>query len=482
MSETHPLTPIHRALGEAAGPLTYQLIERAVQYGVKETSDLDWKRETYPNGPKWPHEAVKDMAAMANSGGGWIVFGVADKDDRADSITGVGWKASEEQRLRQVAVNHIFPDLLNLEFEELTSPDGALTVVVLHVPAHSGPLHHLGKDRTYRVPFRNGAHVEFHGPLEVGRALLEFAGATPPPITPSDPRTHLKTLLLDPTKSVQVRDLVMGEVATVTDLIASQPVSVPGLDDAAYEEVLTGYQEALTPLVELVLTGIWNDQQGLHDSLWRDVLQSLIQAGTKDVEGAFQKPLRRARLYPALLFLYTVSVVCVLRGREQLLIDLSTKTKGVRYDVEERFAGCQILHPHYVLDYYDVRALPRWGGTQWTYPHSHLIKADVRPYFPDLSDDEFAEAFHGAEYRIGLLQEHEMRVRQHYNAMPGEFVGESGWTYENPPKPKAELRFRDDERHADEWPWVDLLGGHQEYERALHEYRSLLENYQYHRM
>lgn len=70
-------TPIHRALGLEAGNASIDLIQQAIDHGVEETSDLDWKQAVYNSRkPNWDEEAAKDIAAMANSGGGWIVFGI----------------------------------------------------------------------------------------------------------------------------------------------------------------------------------------------------------------------------------------------------------------------------------------------------------------------------------------------------------------------------------------------------------------------
>jgi predicted HTH transcriptional regulator len=103
-------SPIHRALGVEPGDLTIDLLEQAVQAGVRESENLDWKESLYETqNPKWREEAAKDIAAMANSGGGWLVFGVRDEDDAAAGLSPVPWSGAEKQRLRQVAYAHIGP-------------------------------------------------------------------------------------------------------------------------------------------------------------------------------------------------------------------------------------------------------------------------------------------------------------------------------------------------------------------------------------
>ena len=61
-------TALHRALGREPSPLTDELLDCAVERGVKKSGDLDWKsklplREGLPN-----TDFPKDVAAMANRG------------------------------------------------------------------------------------------------------------------------------------------------------------------------------------------------------------------------------------------------------------------------------------------------------------------------------------------------------------------------------------------------------------------------------
>lgn len=164
------VTPIHRALGIEPGDVTLDLVRQAVEGGVRETDDLDWKQALYhPRQPDWRDEAAKDIAAMANSGGGWIVFGVEDQDDAAVAITPVQWSGGEEQRLRQVAYAYIGPPVVGLTFAVLTLEGGS--VVAMRVPdsAEAPHLARRGSD-AFLAPRRNGAHTVFMSEREVERA------------------------------------------------------------------------------------------------------------------------------------------------------------------------------------------------------------------------------------------------------------------------------------------------------------------------
>lgn len=106
-------TALHRALGVSPGPLTDELLEAAVRGGVVETNDLDWKAEL-PQAKGLPQtDFPKDVAAMANSGGGVIVFGVRESQKAATARVDVGeFDETYERSLRSAAITAISPPCL----------------------------------------------------------------------------------------------------------------------------------------------------------------------------------------------------------------------------------------------------------------------------------------------------------------------------------------------------------------------------------
>jgi hypothetical protein len=76
-------TALHRLLGRPPGPLTDEMIDEAVSQGVAETDDLDWKSSLPPAGGLPQTDFPKDIAAMANSGGGVIAYGVTEQGKQA---------------------------------------------------------------------------------------------------------------------------------------------------------------------------------------------------------------------------------------------------------------------------------------------------------------------------------------------------------------------------------------------------------------
>lgn len=71
--------------------------------------DLDWKKALPPSDEKKKKEFAKDVAAMANTKGGLIVFGVEDADESAVAISGVSNGERDRQRSRALASTHVRP-------------------------------------------------------------------------------------------------------------------------------------------------------------------------------------------------------------------------------------------------------------------------------------------------------------------------------------------------------------------------------------
>lgn len=70
-------TRLHEHLGAPPGPLSFDMVQRATDDRLQESDDLDWK-EQLPQPPRdgrW-NEFAKDVAAMANTRGGLLIFGI----------------------------------------------------------------------------------------------------------------------------------------------------------------------------------------------------------------------------------------------------------------------------------------------------------------------------------------------------------------------------------------------------------------------
>lgn len=157
-------TPIHRALGLEPGNLTLELIEKAIEAGLEETADFDMKR-VVPDlkADKSKQEVAKDIAAMANSGGGWIIYGVGEgATGIAGSIHPCEWEAKEEQQMLTIAYTKIDPPVVGLEFNKISCGENSdKKLVLMHIPDSADAPHFARAEKNnFSAPRRNGPHTK----------------------------------------------------------------------------------------------------------------------------------------------------------------------------------------------------------------------------------------------------------------------------------------------------------------------------------
>ncbi|MET8090797.1 ATP-binding protein [Micromonospora sp. NPDC005220] len=147
-------TALHRSLGVGPGPLTDELLDAAVAAGVIEANDLDWKSELPPAKGLPQTDFPKDVAAMANSGGGVIVFGVREEQKAATARADVGeLDEAYERSLRSAAITAISPPVFGLVIHRLGS-EGKRAVVV-EVPGSIDGPHLIYRNEYFGAPARN---------------------------------------------------------------------------------------------------------------------------------------------------------------------------------------------------------------------------------------------------------------------------------------------------------------------------------------
>ncbi|MBF6079260.1 AlbA family DNA-binding domain-containing protein [Nocardia beijingensis] len=149
-------TALHRILGRAPGELTDEMINEAVERGLAETDDLDFKSKLPPAANLSDTDYPKDIAAMANSGGGTIIFGVKDVQKVTTERCDVGVLTEVHERtLRSVAVTAISPPVFGLDIYALG--DSGRQAVAIVVPASVDVPHLIYRKEYFGAPFRNDA-------------------------------------------------------------------------------------------------------------------------------------------------------------------------------------------------------------------------------------------------------------------------------------------------------------------------------------
>lgn len=166
-----PFTPLHRELGISGSDLTFALISGAISDRIEESSDLDWK-SSLPTREQH-EEFAKDVAAMANSGGGLLVFGVEEERDSSAAVAVRHlevWGDADERRLRQVAYSAIQPPVHGLTFTAVGPEDER--VVIMDIPASLDAPHLVWKKNgpAFSAPIRYGATTEYMNERQLAAA------------------------------------------------------------------------------------------------------------------------------------------------------------------------------------------------------------------------------------------------------------------------------------------------------------------------
>ncbi|CAM5578662.1 hypothetical protein STENM327S_05939 [Streptomyces tendae] len=152
------------------------MVRQAAADNLEESDDLDWK-EMLPQPPRdgrW-NEFAKDVAAMANTRGGLIIFGVQDK---TTVLTGIDPDGVNRQQYAQWTRNHVQPYLPDLDILELT--DRTKTVLVVDVPASEMAPHFVyggaARDKEQQaavVPYRDKDHTAWMAEHQIERAYRD---------------------------------------------------------------------------------------------------------------------------------------------------------------------------------------------------------------------------------------------------------------------------------------------------------------------
>lgn len=185
-----PRTPLHAALGETGTEFTFALIEQAVAEGIEERTDLDWKSAlpltvaAKEGREAQAMELAKDIAAMANSGGGMIVYGVKEKGggrSAAEEIKPVGSIGEDVLKtIRQVANNRIYPPVTTLRLIPVAPSDqpenGVLAALVtssLDTPHLVHPKGAQDDKGWFQAPWRDGADTFYMNERQLADAYRQ---------------------------------------------------------------------------------------------------------------------------------------------------------------------------------------------------------------------------------------------------------------------------------------------------------------------
>lgn len=281
-------TPIHRALGLEPGNLTLNDINQIIAGKVEETADLDWKKKFYSiQNNAVMEEVAKDIAAMANSGGGWIVFGIKEdgENNAASSVNPIQWSADNERQIRNIAYSKIGPPVVGIEFSKILcgeNPDDGY-VVLMHIPDSVDAPHFARKgDDAFRAPWRNGPHTEFMTERDIERGFRErFQRGV-------EQEKTLQGYFEQAAEALNPEQGVFLAIAAVpvTPKISAGPVDrntvIQHTNPWAYSYFITSYQENHPKIPEMSTIGVFSWSDGdIVKGMRQWVLRNSAQAAAK---------------------------------------------------------------------------------------------------------------------------------------------------------------------------------------------------------
>lgn len=280
-------TPIHRALGLEPGNLTLEIIQKAIEEGLEETADFDMKR-VVPDlkADKSKQEVAKDIAAMANSGGGWIIYGVGEGvTGIAGSIHPCEWEAKEEQQMLTIAYTKIDPPVVGLEFNKIScgeNPDEKY-LVLMHIPDSADAPHFARAEKNnFSAPRRNGPHTNPMTYRDIERGFRErFQRGV-------EQEKTLHGYFEQAAEALNPEEGVFLAIAAVpvTPKISAGPVdrntAIQHTKPWAYSYFITSYQENHPKIPQMFTTDIFSWSDGdIVKGMRQWVLRNSAQAAAK---------------------------------------------------------------------------------------------------------------------------------------------------------------------------------------------------------
>jgi hypothetical protein len=149
-------------------------LERAVAARIPEEADLDWKLlNSYQREDRGRRELAKDVAALANGGGGAIVLGVREDDQsRAAGLEPLPLSDDEVRRMRQVIAERTAPMVNGVAIvpvEDPARPGTGYYIIVVPRSALAPHAVRMTEVPSFAYPIRHGTTTVWLGEAEVAQ-------------------------------------------------------------------------------------------------------------------------------------------------------------------------------------------------------------------------------------------------------------------------------------------------------------------------
>ena len=124
--------------------LNFENIENLIENNIKESSNLDYKRELSNHNT----EIAKDISSFANASGGKIIYGVDEKNELPHSINWINTKGVKE-RIENIILSNIQPEIKGYDIYSVENPDNDTKAIFIVEIPESPYSPHMGNHRYY---------------------------------------------------------------------------------------------------------------------------------------------------------------------------------------------------------------------------------------------------------------------------------------------------------------------------------------------
>lgn len=144
----------------------------------KENLWIDFKEKPYQRDPddseKYKREICKDVTAMANADGGYILIGVSEKNKLAKAFITVLKPDSVVKSIRGICQSHIDLPILNLEVDrrDFEWNGNHVTLVIIHIPSSKRAPHGFQSKGTTNYVIRDGDNTREYRHSELIEAIV----------------------------------------------------------------------------------------------------------------------------------------------------------------------------------------------------------------------------------------------------------------------------------------------------------------------
>lgn len=141
--------------------ITDQDLQNLIGY-QEENLWIDFKRQEYQqyknNREKYRREICKDVSAMANAEGGYIVIGVHEEDNIAQRFFNVPNAEREAKSIYDTCHQYIAPRIAKLEVEHyrLNTLEQEFNLIIIHIPFSENRPHGFNSNGTLNFVKRYG--------------------------------------------------------------------------------------------------------------------------------------------------------------------------------------------------------------------------------------------------------------------------------------------------------------------------------------